>query len=1237
MADMTAPDLWQPWVVRLAVPEQLPIAEHVEQITAALRAHQVIIVAGETGSGKTTQLPKIALAAGRGSSGMIGHTQPRRIAARTLAARIAEECGVELGAEVGFAVRFTDRTARGTKVKVMTDGILLAELQRDRDLRRYDTIIIDEAHERSLNIDFLLGYLRRLLPRRPDLRVIVTSATIDVERFSAHFGGAPIIEVSGRTYPVEIRYRPTEDVASDDVDAVCEAVLECLTSGDGDVLVFLSGQREIHDVADALRPMLDAVTTVLPLYARLSAAEQHRVFAPGGGRRVVLATNVAETSITVPGIRYVVDPGTARISRYSKRLKVQRLPIEPVSQASANQRAGRCGRVRDGIAVRLYSEQDFASRPDFTDPEILRTNLASVILQMAALKLGDIEQFPFLDPPDTRTIRDGIVLLHELGALQSSTGLPRLTPLGRRLARLPLDPRLGRMVLAAADAGCVREVAVIVAGLTIQDPRERPEAERGRADAAHARFVDRRSDFVTLLNLWDHVRELRRTTSGNGLRRACRDQYLNYLRIREWQDLVGQIRDVLGGLDITWSSAPDDPDAIHRALLTGLLSQVGLYDDLRRDYLGARGARFVIFPGSALARTTPDWVMSSELVETSRLFARRNAAVRPDWIEEAAGHLVQRSYSEPRWSERRGAAIAAERVTLYGIPLVTDRTVDYGRIDPALARELFIRGALVEGQWRTRHRFWHANVAALQAAQQVEDRARRRGLVIDDEGLFAFYDARIPLDVTSVRHFDAWWKKASKQTPDLLTLGPADITVADELPDESEFPLRWSAGPEVTLDLSYAFEPGAAADGVTVDVPLAVLPDLDPAEVPGAAPGLRGELVAALLRSPAKGIRRQLGPAPNLVPAVLEAPELADESLLDGVAAAVSRITGVRVTADDWDLTRVPMHLLPRYRVVDENGALLGEGRDLADLQRRHAPDRAALLARSASDVTVTGATTWAFGTIPPAVERIVSGIRVTGFPALVDRGASVDLAVLPDSEEATRIHLRGVRRLVALAVPDPAPRGHAALDMRSRLILSRYPEGSPALMADCTDATIDALLAGHAIRDREAFDAAVARITLALPKAYAATLAHVVPALEQGWEAERALEAQSSPILAESVADARAELHRLLGSHPVSRIGVARLPDLRRYLQALAWRASKMPDDPVSDARRLAAARAAEELVAAHVSQWPVPDTVAAPEAARLARQMIDEYRVGLFAQHIRTALPVSERRIEKFVAGLA
>ncbi len=1236
--------------MRLAVPAHLPIAEHVDQIATAMREHQVIVVAGETGSGKTTQLPKIALAAGRGTRGMIGHTQPRRIAARTLAARIAEECGVELGGPVGFAVRFTDRTQPGTLVKVITDGILLAELQRDRDLRRYDTIILDEAHERSLNIDFLLGYLTRLLPRRPDLRVVVTSATIDVERMAEHFGGAPVIEVSGRTYPVEVRYRPADDVASDDVDPVCEAVLECLTSGDGDVLVFLSGQREIHDVADALRPMLDDATTVLPLYARLSAAEQHRVFAAGGGRRVVLATNVAETSITVPGIRFVVDPGTARISRYSRRLKVQRLPIEPISQASARQRAGRCGRVRDGIAIRLYSEDDFAGRPQFTDPEIQRTNLASVILQMAALRLGDVADFPFLDPPDTRQVRDGVNLLVELGALEAPgegepERLPRLTPVGRRLARLPLDPRLGRMVLAAADNGCVREVVVIAAGLTIQDPRERPEAQRGRADAAHARFADRSSDFATLLNLWDHIRQVRRTTSASGLRRACREQYLSYLRIREWQDLVSQIREVLAGLGIGWSRGDGDIDRVHQALLTGLLSHVGLWDPRRRDYLGARGARFVVFPGSALARTSPEWVMSAELVETSRLFARMNAAIRPEWVEQAAAHLVTRSYSEPRWSARRGAAVATEHVALLGIPLVVGRQVGYSRVDPELSRELFIRGALVEGRWSTRHRFWHANRAALADAEEVEARSRRRGLAIDDEGLFAFYDARIPGDVTSVRHFDAWWKQARRERPDLLTLTPADILVAeDELPGDEEFPVRWSAGPDVTLELSYAFEPGAAVDGVTVDVPLALLPQLDPSEVPGAAPGLRADLVAALLRSAPKQLRRELGPAPNLVPAVLDAAELADRPLLDGVAAAVSRLTGAHVSAADWDLSRVPLHLLPRYRILDEEGAMLGEGRDLAELQSRHGEDRAAMLARAAAELTTTGQTTWTFGVIPDRVELVVSGVPVVGFPALADHGTSVDLVILAEEGGQALTHLRGVRRLVALAVPSPVPRGVSGLDAKARLALGRYQHGgAQALLADVTDACVDALLGAEAeppsamtVRDEGDFDAVVRRITVELPGRFAHALAPLTACLETAWEVDRAIGALDSPVLAESVADVHGELARLLGAAPVSRLGVGRLPDLRRYLQALAWRADRMADDPGADARRLAAARRAERLMEQAIPGWPVVDPMLSADAARAARRMIDEYRVSLFAQHIRTAIPVSERRIEKFLASL-
>ncbi len=1199
--------------LRLQIPEHLPIAALADDIGAALHQHQVIVVAGETGSGKTTQLPKIALAAGRER---VGHTQPRRIAARTLAARIAEECGVELGADVGFAVRFTDRTAKDTRIKVMTDGILLAELRRDRDLRRYDTLIIDEAHERSLNIDFLLGYLKRLMPRRPDLRIVVTSATIDVERFSAHFGGAPVIEVSGRTYPVEIRYHPTDDVASDDVDAVCDAVLECLTSGDGDVLVFLSGQREITDVADALRPLLDRTVSVLPLYARLSTAEQHRVFSPGGGRRVVLATNVAETSITVPGIRYVVDPGTARISRYSKRLKVQRLPIEPISQASANQRAGRCGRVRDGIAVRLYSEQDFAERPAFTDPEILRTNLASVLLQMADLRLGDIAHFPFLDPPDARQVRDGMAVLRELGALDAQQ---RLTQLGRRIARLPLDPHLARMVLAAQDAGCVREVVIIAAGLTIQDPRERPEEHRTRADAKHARYLDKRSDFATLLNLWDHVARHR-----SGLRRMCREEFLNYLRIREWQDLVAQLRDVLSDLDVTWSTDREDLDGIHRALLPGMLSGIGLYDPLRRDYLGARGARFVIFPGSALARTSPDWIMSSEIVETARLFARRNAAIKPEWIEAAAGDLVARQHSEPRWSARRGSAVADERVTLYGLP-IAQRTVNFGPLDPALARELLIRSALVEGQWRTRHRWWHANEEALANAREVEQRSRRPGIVLDDDGLFAFYDARIPSDVVSTRHLDSWLKKSRSD----LRLTPADIHLQAP-PDEADFPRQWQVGPDVRLDLRYAFEPGDAADGVTVDVPLAVLPGLNPAEVPGAVPGQRADLVAALVRSLPKAVRRELGPGPNIVPQVLA--DASGAPLLDGVAAALSG-RGVAVQSADFDLSRVPLHLLPRYRVLDSSGRVLGEGRDLAALQRAHAADRAAMLVAAAHGLTVTGAKAWTFGTIPQRIERTVAGVTLVGHPALVDRGDRVDLSVVEDADSAVRAHRRGVRRLIRLAVPNPGPRGYAGLDTASRLVLGRFPQGgAEAVLADCADACVDALAAE--VWTAESFTAEVARITLELPGRFAPVLRQAVECLDFAWQADRALAALTADAVAESAADLRSEMRRLAGPGMVTRFGVARVPDLRRYLRALALRAARVADDPAGDLRRLDQARQAETLLS-RIDGWPVPDPASATPRQAAARQLLDEFRVSLFAQQVGTAMPISMRRIERFAAA--
>ncbi|WP_309232709.1 ATP-dependent RNA helicase HrpA, partial [Actinotalea sp. JY-7885] len=1061
----------------ITYPEQLPVSARRADIAAAIRDHQVVIVAGETGSGKTTQLPKIALELGRGRAGQIGHTQPRRIAARSVAERISEEItggSGALGTVVGYQVRFTDQSSEETLVKVMTDGILLAQIQRDPQLLAYDTLIIDEAHERSLNIDFILGYLTRLLPKRPDLKVVITSATIDSQRFARHFAGpptpehpdgvpAPVIEVSGRTYPVEVRYRPLrpDDAAApgddDDLDipdaplkrtparrgdveerdlmtAICEAVDELCAEGPGDILVFLSGEREIRDAEDALAthlgpralghgPAVPGSIELLPLYSRLSAAEQHRVFEPHQHRRVVLSTNVAETSLTVPGVRYVVDPGTARISRFSKATKVQRLPIEPISQASANQRSGRCGRVADGIAIRLYSEADFASRPEFTEPEILRTSLASVILQMVAVGVAgtpdDVARFPFVEPPDVRAVRDGVQLLTELGALTPAADGTRLTDVGRALALLPMDPRLARMIVEGGRRDAAREVMIIAAALSIQDPRERPMEQRPQADAMHARFADPTSDFLTYLNLWTYVRAQQRELSGSAFRRLCRAEHLNYLRLREWQDVVTQLKEMAkplgivvrppvtpapieapgaaradrkarvdasleqrrtGAAEVAVSAeeAPSlrlawDGDRIHQALLAGLLSQVGMQEvtevranaptkgrdarpgrkpQARNEYLGARGARFAIFPGSPLSRKPPAWIMAGELVETSRLWARDVARISPEWAEELAPHLVKRTYSEPAWSTKQGAAMATERVLLYGVPIVAGRRVLYAKVDPEHARELFIRHALVEGEWTTHHEFFHANRRLLAEAEQVEHRSRRRGLVVDDDALFAFYDERLPADVVSARHFDQWWKGARRHDPDLLTYSMA-LLVGDAEVDESAFPSVWPQA-DLRLPLTYQFEPGTESDGVTVHIPVAVLPRVRPEGFDWLVPGLHEELVVALVRALPKPVRVQLVPAPDVARAVVAWLRETQPSWEDTVRAAdaapsftavlgraVRALRDVDVPDDAWDTSRLPPHLRMRFRVVEQRGrsaVVLDEGSDLVALQRRLAP-----------------------------------------------------------------------------------------------------------------------------------------------------------------------------------------------------------------------------------------------------------------------------------------------------------
>src|SRR3954470_17486271 len=1069
-------------VPRVSYPDELPVSARRDDIAAAIRDHQVVIVAGETGSGKTTQLPKICLELGRGVEGMIGHTQPRRIAARSVADRIAEEIGTPLGETVGYQVRFTDRSSRDTLVKVMTDGILLAELQHDRSLSAYDTIIIDEAHERSLNVDFLLGYLKQLLPRRPDLKVVITSATIDPERFAEHFVDAngkpaPIVEVSGRTYPVEIRYRPLveepddldeegELVVRDQTEAIVDAVRELVGEGPGDILVFLPGEREIRDTADVLAKVTTRPTDafdVVPLYARLSSAEQHRVFEPHGRRRVVLATNVAETSLTVPGIRYVVDAGVARISRYSVRTKVQRLPIEPVSQASANQRSGRCGRVEAGVCIRLYSEEDFESRPEFTDPEILRTNLASVILQMTALGLGDVARFPFVDPPDQRNVKAGVQLLEELGALVAG----RLTPLGRQLVALPVDPRLARMVTEAARRGCLREVLVITAALSLQDPRERPADQQAQADQKHARFKDETSDFLTWLNLWRYVREQQRELSSSAFRRMCRAEYLNYLRIREWQELESQLRQVAKQLDLEVGRPADEPDAdgIHQSLLSGLLSHIGLRDPERRDYLGARNARFSIFPGSGLFRKQPQFLMAAELVETSKLWARVNAGIKPEWAEELGAHLVKRTYSEPHWSKKRGAVMARERVTLYGVPLVVDRLVSYAPVDPVLSRELFIRHALVYGEWSTRHPFLARNRELLDEVEDLESRARRRDILVDEHTLFDFYDERVDASAVSAAHFDTWWKQARRTNPDLLTFEPAMlVNDSADLVTEDDYPDHWREG-DLSLPLTYQFDPGSPTDGVTVDIPVAVLNQVDAEPFTWQVPGLREDLVVALIRSLPKHLRVSFVPAPNVARAFLAAASPGEESLLDALERYLRSTTGVLVPRDAWDLTKVPDHLRPTFRVLDGRGTVVAAGKDLEALKAPLRPKFAEAMAQAASSsgLDVSGQTSWTFGTLERTFTQSRAGHEVRGFPAVVDEGTTVGVRVLGSEEEQEASHRRGLRRLLMLTIPSPTKAVADGLSNADRLGLAGSPYPTiDDLLDDCVAAAVDALVERH-------------------------------------------------------------------------------------------------------------------------------------------------------------------------------
>ena len=1279
--------------LRLTYPGDLPVSQRREDIQAAIRENQVVVIAGATGSGKTTQIPKMLLELGYGGRGkLIGHTQPRRIAARSVAQRIASELGEKLGeGSVGFQVRFTRETGRGTRLKLMTDGILLAEIGRDRLLTRYDAIIIDEAHERSLNIDVILGYLRQILPQRPDLKVIITSATIDPERFAEHFATvlpsgerepAPIVEVSGRTYPVEIRYRPLvleaevdeddelEDIHSIERDltqAIIDAVDELAAEGPGDMLVFLPGEREIREISDALEAHLARGTRgrsalpveVLPLFGRLSAQDQQKIFSPpkaGTYRRIILSTNVAETSLTVPGITYVIDSGLARISRYSQRTKVQRLPIEPISQASANQRSGRSGRTAPGIAIRLFSEEDFEGRPEFTEPEILRTSLASVVLLMTSLGLGDVESFPFVEPPANRAITDGVRLLDELGAIEDAPREPggrRLTRVGRTLARFPLDPRMARMLIEAHRLGALREVLIIVAAMSIQDPRERPLGQEQQAKEKHKRFDDESSDFLAYLNLWNHLQVRRKALSNSAFRREVRSEHLHYLRIREWWDLHAQLRDMAKDADLSRNDNDASPQAIHQALLAGLLSHVGLQDDRTREYAGARGARFALWPGSALAKKRPDYVMVAELVETSRLWGRTAARIDPAWAEETGSHVVKRSHSAPHWSSKRASAMAHEKVTLYGVPLVADRVVGYGRIDPEAARDIFLQNALIEGDWRTRHHFFRDNRALIAELEELEAKTRRRDLLISDEQLFRFYDARIPDSVVSGRHFDSWWKRQRHETPDLLTLTEKDLLAADEGVAEAiaaEYPDTWVQG-DITLPLSYSFgQVGAkGADGVTATVPLAVLNRLTARGFDWLVPGMREELVTELIRSLPKPIRRHLVPAPERAKAVAatlhdDDPD-AGEPFLEAVADELVALPGVPedlpLYGPEFDLAKLPAHLRMHFRVVDDEGRQIGAGDDLEKLKDRLKKRVDATVSTRADDLAQKDLPGFPAQGVPPVHESTVGGLKVTGYPALVARRGDdgrlqrVDLAVLATADEQSLAHREGVIALLDRDLDADLGAVLNALPNPTKLAVAGSGYASTAaLLADASRAATVHLAGTAEVRTAAEYEALLDQVRSRHDAVAAQAVKDAAAALAASATLHKELSRAPSLSVLSHLTQIREHANSLLGDGFISRTGIAHLPDLRRYLEADAIRLDKLPADPRRDERL--AWQIGEITQHWETQRAKLSARRRADPDVREIDWLIEEFRVSLFAQTLGTKQTVSDKRIRSAIAAL-
>ncbi|VTM24870.1 ATP-dependent RNA helicase HrpA [Stutzerimonas stutzeri] len=1249
----------------IVFPESLPVSQRKAEIEKLLSEHQVIVVAGETGSGKTTQLPKMCLELGLGNLGTIGHTQPRRIAARSVAARIAEELQTELGDLVGYKVRFNDQISDNTQIKLMTDGILLAEIQTDRFLNQYSCLIIDEAHERSLNNDFILGYLKQLLPRRRDLKLIITSATIDVERFSKHFNNAPIIEVSGRTYPVEVRYRPVaEEDDQDQLQGILNAVDELQSEGRGDILIFMNGEREIRDTAEALQKQNLKHTEILPLFARLSAQEQNKIFHPSGLNRIVLATNVAETSLTVPGIKYVIDPGTARISRYSYRTKVQRLPIEPISQASANQRKGRCGRVSEGICIRLYSEEDFNNRPEFTDPEILRTNLASVILQMTALGLDDIEAFPFVDAPDKRHIQDGVKLLEELGAIQpkkiksykndgarDGARLPtrasestekkqgwELTPIGRQLAQLPVDPRLAKMLLSAVDFGSVYEVMIIVSALSIQDPRERPTEKQQASDEKHRRFADKKSDFLAFLNLWNYVQEQQKALTKNQFRRQCQKDFLNYLRIREWQDIYQQIRLAVREMGLPINSERAEYQQIHTALLSGLLSHIGLKEAEKQQYLGARNAHFAIFPNSVLFKKQPKWVMAAELVETSKLWGRMVAEIEPEWIEPLAEHLTKKSYSEPRWSKSRGAVIADEKVSLYGVPIVAARPVNYGAIDPRVSREIFIQSALVEGDWNTKHKFFKQNQQLIREVEELEHKSRRRDILVDERTLFEFYDQRIGTDVVSQKHFNTWWKKAEKQNPELLNFERSFLINDDvEQVSKLDFPNFWHQG-NLKLKLTYQFEPGTDADGVTVHIPLPLLNQVEMTGFDWQIPGLREELVIALIKSLPKSYRRNFVPAPNYAQAFLGRVVPLEKPLLDTLIHELRRMTGVTVEAEHWNWEQIPSHLKMTFRVVDENGKKIAESMNLDEL-KFSLKDRVQESISAVADdgIEQSGLHIWSFAELPQCYEQKQHGFSVKAFPAIVDEKDAVGIKLFETEFEQAVEMQQGLRRLLLLNVPSPIKYLHEKLPNKAKLGLYFTPFGRVLdLIDDCIACAVDKLIAdfGGFVWNEEGFDKLRDFVRENLNEVTVDIAQKVEQILTLTHQINQRLKGKMDFTMAFALSDIKSQIAGLIYQGFVQKSGYARLPDLLRYLQAIDKRMDKLAQDVNRDRAAMLRVeqvqQAYQQLLAKLPKSKPISDEVAE------IRYMIEELRVSLFAQQLGTKYQVSEKRVLNLISQL-